>query len=121
MATVVFLLFTVYPMVVKVVEHRLTHDWVHGVLHLGSAGFAAYAGWLARSLTPAIVYTWAVGIFYTALGVAGWFIDGFLLGTHLAIPLAPVDNIFHLGVGGAGLAVALIAHRSKAGRQSLSA
>ena len=52
-ATVVFLLFTVYPVVVKTIEHRLAHDWAHSALHLGSAAFAAYAGWLARSVTPA--------------------------------------------------------------------
>ena len=110
-ATVIFLLFTLYPLVVKLVEHRLAHDWLHGVLHLGSAAFAAYAGWLARSLTPAIVYTWFIAMFYTALGIVGWFIDGLFLTTHLAIPLGPVDNIFHLGVGGAALAAGLIARR----------
>jgi hypothetical protein len=108
-ATVVFLLFTVYPLVVKLIEHRLAHDWLHGVLHLGSAAFAAYAGWLARSLAPAVLYTWFVAAFYTALGILGWFIDGLFLTSHLAIPLGPVDNIFHLGVGGAALAVALLA------------
>ncbi|GIH06285.1 hypothetical protein Rhe02_43520 [Rhizocola hellebori] len=113
-ATMVFLLFTVYPLAVKLVEHRLAHDWLHSMLHLGSAALAGYAGWLARSLTPAILYTWFIGVFYTALGVVGWFIDGLLLETHLAIPLGPVDNIFHLGVGGAALTVALIA-RSRSG------
>jgi hypothetical protein len=104
-ATVVFLLFTVYPVVTKLAEHRLAHDWAHSALHLGSAAVAAYAGWLAGSATPATLFAWAVAIGYGILGVVGWFIDGLLLATPLAIPLGPVDNVFHLALGGAALAV----------------
>ena len=84
----------------------------------GLSSIAGYAGWLARSLTPAILYTWFIAVFYTALSIVGWFIDGLLLDTHFAIPLGPVDNIFHLGVGSAALAAGLIARRSGTDRQS---
>jgi hypothetical protein len=59
-ATVVFLLFTVFPVVTKIVQHRLAGDWAHGALHLGSAVIAAYAGWFARSGVPAAWFTWAI-------------------------------------------------------------
>jgi hypothetical protein len=85
--------------------HRLAHDWAHSALHLGSAAIAAYAGWLAGSATPATLFAWAVAIGYGILGVVGWFIDGLLLATPVAIPLGPVDNVFHLALGGAALVV----------------
>jgi hypothetical protein len=107
-ATVVFLLFTVYPVIVKMTEHRLAHDWAHSALHLGSALVAAYAGWLAPSDRLARVFTWGVALVYGVLGVIGWFIDGLLLSTPIAIPLGPVDNVFHLSLAaGAGAAIVL--------------
>ncbi|MEU8079217.1 hypothetical protein AB0B31_27695 [Catellatospora citrea] len=104
-AAVVFFLFTAYPLVVKLAEHRLAHDWAHVVLHLSSMLAAGYAGWLAATDLPARLFTWAVGVGYTLLGTVGWFIDGLLLTTPVAIPLAPVDNVFHLALGSAALAV----------------
>jgi hypothetical protein len=104
-AAVVFFLFTSYPVVTKIADGRLAHDWAHSALHLGSMVVAIYAGWLARPVTPAVLYTWAIGVIYLALGIVGWFIDGLLMSTHVAIPLGPVDNIFHLALGGAALVV----------------
>jgi hypothetical protein len=109
-AAVVFLLFTVYPLITKVLEHRLAHDWAHGLLHLISAAIGIYAGWFAKSHTLAALYTWTIAIVYTALGMGGWFIDGLLLGTVLAIPLGPVDHAFHLLLGLAAVAVLLVDH-----------
>ena len=111
-ASVVFLLFTAYPVFVKIQEHRLDGDWAHSALHLGSAVFAAYAGWLAASTAPAALFTWAIAVIYGVLGVAGWFIDGLLLGTEVAIPLGPVDNVFHLGLA-AGAIVAGVLSRTR--------
>jgi len=113
-AAVVFLAFTVYPTVVKLIEHRLVHDWAHGVLHLGSAMIAGYAGWQARSDTPAVMFTWFIAVLYTPLGVVGWFIDGLSLTSVLAIPLGPVDNVFHMAVGMSALAVGLAGARQRA-------
>ncbi|GIF96547.1 hypothetical protein [Catellatospora citrea] len=113
-AAVVFFLFTAYPLVVKLAEHRLAHDWAHVVLHLLSMLVAVYAGWLAVTELPARLFTWAVGVGYTLLGTVGWFIDGLLLTTPVAIPLAPVDNIFHLALGLAALAVLARDRRNRA-------
>lgn len=107
-AAVVFLLFTVYPLITKLLEHRLAHDWTHGLLHLVSAAIGIYAGWFARSHIIAAIYTWTIAIVYTALGIGGWFIDGLFLGTIWAIPLAPVDHAFHLLLGLAAVAVLLV-------------
>ena len=104
-ATVVFLLFTIYPVVTKIAEHRLAHDWAHSALHLGSAIVAAYAGWLSRTDTIARLFTWAIAAIYGLLGVVGCFIDGLLLKTPLAIPLATVDNVFHLALAAGAIAV----------------
>jgi hypothetical protein len=46
------------------------------VLHLFSAVAATYAGWLARSVVPAVLFTWGVGTVYLLLGAFGWFTDG---------------------------------------------
>jgi hypothetical protein len=110
-ATVVFVLFTAYPLVGKVMEDRLAHDWAHSALHLVSACAGAYAGWIATSTTPAKLYTWAVGVGYLILGIVGWFIDGLLLSTHLAIPLGPVENVFHLALSLSALLVVSLAAR----------
>ena len=107
-AAVVFLLFTVYPLITKVLEHRLAHDWAHGLLHLGSAAIGIYAGWFAESHLVAAIYTWTIAIVYTALGIGGWFIDGLFLGTAWAIPLTPVDHAFHLLLGLAAIAVLVV-------------
>jgi hypothetical protein len=112
-ATVVFLLFTVYPVITKLAEHRLAHDWAHGALHLGSALVAAYAGWFARSDTLARLFTWAVALTYGVLGVVGWFIDGLLLSTVVAIPLAVVDNLFHLALAVGAVAVIVRSGRTR--------
>jgi hypothetical protein len=114
-AAVVFLLFTAYPVVIKVIEDRLSHDWLHSTLHLVSAATAAYAGWFARSETPARLFTWGVAVVYGVLGVVGWFIDGLLLNSHLAIPLGPVDNVFHLGLAAFALTTLI---RTPAARRS---
>jgi hypothetical protein len=106
-AAIAFAAFTGYPLVTKLAEGRLAHDWAHTALHFVSMLATIYAGWLATTLTAATVLTWLVGIGYTALGVLGWFIDGFLLSSHLAIPLGPVDNIFHLLLGVPALIIAL--------------
>lgn len=111
-AVVVFLLFTIYPFVTKVLEHRLAHDWAHNVLHLISAAIGICAGWFARGGTLAALFTWTVAITYGVLGVAGWFIDGLLMGMPAAIPLGPVDNIFHLLLC-AGAITALIISRAR--------
>jgi hypothetical protein len=112
-ATVVFLLFTVYPVITKVAEHRLAHDWAHSALHLVSALVAAYAGWLAPSDRLARLFTWGVAVGYGVLGVVGWFIDGLLLSTPVAIPLAVVDNVFHLGLAVGAGAVIVLGGRSR--------
>jgi len=104
----VFLLFTLYPLITKVLEQRLAHDWAHGLLHLISAAIGIYAGWFARSDTLAALYTWTIAIVYTTLGIGGWFIDGLFLGTAMAIPLGPVDHAFHLLLGLAAVAVLLV-------------
>jgi hypothetical protein len=72
----VFALFTVYPVATKLLDGRLAHDWAHSVLHLFSAVAATYAGWLARSVVPAVLFTWGVGTVYLLLGAFGWFTDG---------------------------------------------
>jgi hypothetical protein len=110
-AAVVFLLFTAYPMVMKVLEHRLAHDWAHGVLHLVSAVIGVYAGWVAQSPSPAAFYTWTIAVVYTGLGIAGWFIDGLFLASPWAIPLGPVDHSFHLLLGLAAAAVLVISRQ----------
>jgi hypothetical protein len=103
-ASVVFLLFTVYPVVTKLLEHRLAHDWAHSALHLASALLAAYAGWVGR---PAIarLYVLGIGLAYTALFGYGLSSDGLFLGTIFAIPLGPVDNVFHLVLAVPALAI----------------
>ena len=110
-AAVVSFLFTAYPVVTKLVEHQLAQDWAHSALHVMSAIAAAYAGWFASSGTLARLFTWGVAAVYGVLRVVGWFIDGLLLNTHLAIPLGPVDNVFHLA-----LAVAATAAIVRAGQ-----
>ena len=95
-ATVVFVVNTVYPLTTKLLQERLAEDWLHSVLHLCSALFGIYAGWYASNSAPARVFTWGIGLLYLVLGVYGWFTPGFLLHTSFAIPLGVADNAFHL-------------------------
>lgn len=86
---------------------RLAGDWLHTVLHLLSAAAAIHVGWLSRSTTPARVFTLAVALVYPLLGLVGWFTQGLLLGTVVALPLGAADNVFHLLLGVPALALAL--------------
>jgi hypothetical protein len=95
----VFLLVTVYTVVTKLAEDRLSGDWLHSVLHVASAAAGAYAGWGARTDVLAVAYTGVIGVWYLLLGLYGWFTDGLLLDTPLAIPLTAADNVFHLSLG----------------------
>ncbi len=95
-ATVVFVINTVYPLTTKLLQERLAEDWLHSVLHLCSALFGIYAGWYASNIVPVKVFTWGIGLLYSVLGLYGWFVPGFLLDTPLAIPLGVADNVFHL-------------------------
>jgi hypothetical protein len=93
-AAIGFALITVYPVLVKLLEQRLAQDWLHSVLHLGSALLAAYAGWFAINILWAKGFTWAVGFLYLALGVYGWLASGLFLASRFAIPLGVADNLW---------------------------
>jgi hypothetical protein len=95
-AAIVFIVNTLYPVAIKVAQHRLAHDWLHSLLHLISASIGMYAGWQGNSVTPAKAFTWGIGMLYLGLGVYGWFTPGLFLTSPLAIPLGVVDNVFHL-------------------------
>ena len=89
-ASVVFLLFTVYPVVTKLLDHRLAHDWLHSALHLASALLAAYAGWAGR---PAIarLYVREIGSSFSS----SWTVlDG--LPSQVIVPVATSDGAQHL-------------------------
>lgn len=92
----VFLINTFYPVLIKLSQQRLAHDWFHSFLHLLCALFGAYAGWRAKSVGWAKAFTWIIGMLYMVLGVHGWFVPGLFLNSPLAIPLGAIDNIFHL-------------------------
>ena len=102
---VVFAGITAYTVVTKSLDGRLAGDWLHSVLHVASAAVAAYAGWAARRDLPSVVFTVLLATLYLGLGVLGWFVDGFFEGTPMAIPLGPADNVFHLLLGVAAVAV----------------
>jgi hypothetical protein len=51
-------------------------------------------------------YGWDVG--YFALGCSGWFTQGLLLGTPLAIPLGVPENLFHLLLSVPALVIVLL-------------
>ena len=104
-AAVVFVGITVYTVATKWLGDRLAGDWMHIALHLGSAAVAAYSGWRARRGSAAVVFTGLLAAVYLVLGALGWFIEGLLPGTPVAVPLGPADNVFHLMVGGAAAAV----------------
>ncbi len=95
-AACIFLINTVYPVTTKLVQERLQHDWLHSVLHLCSGLVAAYAGWYARDIRLAKMFTWGIGLLYFALGSYGWLTPGLLLHTPVAMPLGIADNVFHL-------------------------
>ena len=107
-ATVVFVINTLYPVTTKLLQERLAEDWLHSVLHLCSALLGAYAGWFAPNIVPAKLFTWGIGLLYFALGVYGWFTPGLLLGTPFAIPLGIADNLFHLILSLPGLAIVVL-------------
>ena len=119
-AAVLFAGFTVYPLVTKLAENRLAHDWAHTALHLVSCLVAAYAGWLATGVVPARLFTWAVALTYGILGIVGWFIDGLFLNTAVAIPLDPVANVFHLVLAVPALAIVAV-HAGTPGRAAAGA
>jgi uncharacterized membrane protein YfcA len=112
-AAVVFLLVVLYTVPTKYLQGRLGHDWAHSVLHVGTAVLAAYAGWRARSPTPARLFTWAVGVIYVALAWYGLLRPGLFLGTRFAIPLGVAENVFHLLVSVPALAIMAL-HLSRA-------
>ena len=98
LAAGVFVLITLYTVVSTLAQGRLAEDWLHIVLHAGSALLGAAAGWYRASTVPARLFTWGIGLLYGALGVYGWFTAGLFLGTPFAIPLGPAENIFHLAL-----------------------
>ena len=104
-AAAVFLLITVYTMSSKLAQGRLAEDWLHSVLHLGSALAGAVAGWDRRSALPATWFTWGIGLLYGVLALYGWFTAGFFLGTPVAIPLGPAENLFHLALAAPALTI----------------
>ena len=91
-----FVLITVSTVLTKLIGGRLGEDWLHSVLHAGSALLGGLAGWSGKRAVLARWYTWGIGLVYGALGIGGWFLEGLLLGTAFAIPLGPADNLFHL-------------------------
>ena len=107
-ATGVFVLIAVYTVPTKLFQERLAEDWLHSVLHLGSALLGACAGWLSPSPLPARAFTWGIGAVYFALGVYGWFTPGFFLATPFAIPLGPAENIFHLALSVPAITIGVI-------------
>ena len=104
-AAVAFFLVTVYTVPTKLVQGRLGDDWFHSVLHLASGLLGAWCGWHPPGAAPARAFTRVVGLLYGALGVFGWFVDGLLLGTPLAVPLGTAENVFHLILGLPALAL----------------
>ena len=104
-AALMFVLVTVYTVPTKFADGRLGEDWLHSVLHLGSAALGGYAGWWSGSTTPARAYTWAVGVGYLALVGYGAFASGLFMGTRFAIPLGPAENVFHVVLSLPALAI----------------
>ena len=107
-ATVVFVVFFAYPVITKLLQERLSEDWLHSVLHLCSVLLGAYAGWYGPNIMSAELLTWAIGLLYFALGVYGWFTPRLLLGTPFAIPLGIADNVFHLVLSVPALAIVIL-------------
>ncbi len=107
-SAVAFLLVAFYTLIFKLPGGELERDWLHTVLHVATGVLAAYAGWFAPALAPARAVTVGVTVAYGALGIGGWFVDGFLMGTPFRIPLGVADNAFHALLAGGGI-VALVA------------
>lgn len=120
-ATVIFIVNTLYPMMVKLSQQRLAHDWFHSFLHLLCALFGAYAGWRANSINPAKAFTRSIGMLYIGLGVHGWFTPGLFLNSPLAIPLRTADNIFHLLLSMPALIIVVLEFLSARGLMTTSA
>ncbi len=97
-ATAVFVLNVVYSIPTKLIQQRLAGDWLHSVLHLLSAVFAAYIVLYASRNVPARGYTWGIGFLYLGLLVYGLLTPGLFLNTPFAIPLGTADNAFHIFV-----------------------
>ena len=95
-AAVIFIVNTLYPLMVKLAQQRLGHDWFHSLLHLICALLGAYVGWRVKGVIAPKVFTLSVGTLYVGLAVYGGFMPGLFLGSPLAIPLGVADNIFHL-------------------------
>ena len=106
-AAVAFADITIYGLAVNIVRQHLPHDWFHSVLHLSSAAFAAYAGWMAADVILARLFTQTIGILYLALGIDGWFTPGLFMNSPLAIPLSAGDNAVHLLLSGPALAIVI--------------
>jgi Domain of unknown function (DUF4383) len=116
---VAFLLVVVYTLVTKVPGGEIRDDWLHTVLHLVTGIVAVSVGWIVRSIATAQALTIAIGLGYGALGIAGWFIDGLLLDTEFAVPLAAADNVFHmLLAGGAALAGIVVSSQRRSSSAS---
>ena len=96
-ATAVFALNVVYSIPTKLIQGRLAEDWLHSVLHLLAALFAAYAVW-STSRNVAWTYTWGIGFLYLGLLGFGLLTPGLFLNTRFAIPLDTPDNAFHIFV-----------------------
>jgi len=110
-ATAVFVLNVVYSIPTKLIQERLAEDWLHSVLHLLSAVFAAYAAWYAPSNLPARAYTWGIGFLYGGLLVYGVLTPGLFLNTPFVIPLGTADNVFHLFVSLPALVITALEFR----------
>lgn len=111
-AGAVFVLVVAYSLATKVPDGRMAHDWLHSVLHLVSAAAGLLAGWVSSDAAPSRWFTVAIAAVYLPLGILGWFVDGLLLGTAAAIPLATADNVFHLLLGSAAMATLTAPRRS---------
>lgn len=110
-AGAVFVLVVAYSLATKVPDGRMAHDWLHSALHLASAGAGLLTGWVSADAAPSRWFTVAIAMVYLPLGILGWFVDGMFLGTAVAIPLAPADNVFHLLLGSAAMATLAAPHR----------
>jgi hypothetical protein len=74
------------------------------------SGIVRLRGVDLEACTTAKAFTAAVAVVYGALGIFGWFTDGFLLDSTFRIPLDAGANVFHLGLGvAAALTVAAAA------------
>ncbi len=110
-ATAVFSLNVAYSIPTKLIQGRLAEDWLHSVLHLLSALFAAYAVWSTSRNVSARTYTWGIGFLYLGLLVFGLLTPGLFLNTRFAIPLDTADNAFHIFVSLPALVIVALEFR----------